>query len=353
MEDVKEIDSTSSKCPSCGSELYFDPKTQGMKCVSCGSEFKFPLIFENNKHDLDLTNQSVSTDEWAKESKVVHCQTCGASVIATGLAVTQVCPYCGSKYVIQENVLPGIKPDYVVPFVIDKKDAAEKFKAGIKKKFFVPSGLKKAFTAEEIKGIYIPAFAFDANTKSSYDGILTRTKTISTKNGTKVVTESFPIHGNFDFDYMNLLIESSTQLNDSQLESLLPYNLDKSCKFDAKFLMGYYVEHYNDAISKCYELANKKIARKIESGILSKYNYSGVTCLNVKTSRSDEKYNYQLLPIYYVSYSYKKKKYSTYMNGQTGKVGKGLPVSALKVLLCVIIVLVIIAIFMLLICFLD
>ena len=26
MEDVKEIDSTSSKCPSCGSELYFDPK---------------------------------------------------------------------------------------------------------------------------------------------------------------------------------------------------------------------------------------------------------------------------------------------------------------------------------------
>ena len=72
MEDVKEIDSTSSKCPSCGSELYFDPKTQGMKCVSCGSEFKFPLILENNKHDLDLTNQSVSTDEWAKERGVLH-----------------------------------------------------------------------------------------------------------------------------------------------------------------------------------------------------------------------------------------------------------------------------------------
>ena len=353
MEEVKEIESTSSKCPSCGSELNFDPKSQGMKCVSCGSKFEFPLIVENNKHDLDLESQSVSTDEWASESKVVHCQTCGASVIASGLAVTQVCPYCGSKYVIQKDELPGIKPDYVVPFLIDKEDAALKFKNGIKKKFFVPSGLKKLFKAEEIKGIYIPAFAFDANTKSTYDGILTRTKTISTKNGTKVVTESFPIHGTYDFDYMNLLIESSTQLDDSQLESLLPYNLDKSCKFDSRFLMGYYVEHYNDAISKCYKLANKKIDRKIESGILSKYSYSGVTCLNVNTSRFDEKYNYQLLPIYYVSYTYKKKKYSTYMNGQTGKVGKGLPVSAAKVSLCVIIALVIIALFILLIYYLN
>ena len=50
-----------------------------------------------------------------------------------------------------------------------------------------------------------------------------------------------------------------------------------------------------------------------------------------------------MLPVYTFEYEYKKKKYITIMNGQTGKIGKGLPISPLKVSLVVILVILVIS----------
>ena len=93
--EQKELTSSSSKCANCGSELFFDPKSKGLKCNSCGSIFNFPITVSNEKHDLNLSKQSFDTDNWAEENKMVKCQTCGATVVVNGLALTQECPYCG------------------------------------------------------------------------------------------------------------------------------------------------------------------------------------------------------------------------------------------------------------------
>lgn len=330
--EQKELTSSSSKCANCGSELFFDPKSKGLKCNSCGSIFNFPITVSNEKHDLNLSKQSFDTDNWAEENKMVKCQTCGATVVVNGLALTQECPYCGSKYVIEINNIPGLKPDCVIPFKFDKEEACRIFKEGIKKKFFVPSKLKKTFKAESIKGIYIPSFSFDGDTSSSYNGVLTRTKTVTDSKGrTRTEVKSFNISGTYDYDYKNILVESCTQIDTNQFNSVLPYNLAESCLFDNNFLRGYYVEHYNDSLDKCYDQANDIVKSSIRSGILSQYTYDGVQYLNIDTDYDNEKYNYQLLPLYYVNFVYRNKNYCTIMNGQTGKIGKGLPISPIKV----------------------
>ena len=75
----------------------------------------------------------------------------------------------------------------------------------------------------------------------------------------------------------------------------------------------------------------KSLLSKIKSSILSEYNYTNVVKLDINTSYLDRKYSYTLLPVYTIEYEYKKKKVINIMNGQTGRIGKGLPVSPLKV----------------------
>lgn len=330
-KESKTLSTTSAKCKNCGSELMFDPASKSLKCDSCGSLFPFEIIKDNSKHPLNLASQAKSTEAWSKESKMVKCKNCGAEVVITGLAVTQSCPYCASEYVVEMNELPGIKPDCVIPFNITKKDAGERFANGIKKKFFVPNRFKKAPPIEKIKGLYIPAFDFDAKTSSTYEGTLARTKTVKTKNGTKTVTETFRIRGTHAFNYEDLLIESSNQLNDSDLQKVLPFSTKESCKFDDDFLRGFYVEHYVDTIDKCYRLAQEKVDAIIKNQILNKYTYSYVVSFSKNTTSYDEMYNYQLLPLYLVECDYRNKKYNVLMNGQSGKVGRGLPISPAKV----------------------
>ena len=330
-KESKTLSTSSAKCKNCGSELMFDPESKSLKCDSCGSLFPFEIIKDNSKHPLDLTSQTKSTEAWSKESKMVKCKNCGAEVVITGLAVTQNCPYCASEYVVEMDELPGIKPDCVIPFNITKKDAGARFANGIKKKFFVPNRFKKTPPIEKIKGLYIPSFNFDAKTSTTYDGKLARNKTVKTKNGTKTVTETFYIRGTHAFNYEDLLIESSNRVDDADLHKILPYNINESCKFDDDFLRGFYVEHYVDTIDKCYKLAKDKVEAIIKNQILSKYTYSYVVSFNQNTVAYDEKYNYQLLPLYLVQCDYHNKKYNVLMNGQTGKVGKGLPISPVKV----------------------
>ena len=69
----------------------------------------------------------------------------------------------------------------------------------------------------------------------------------------------------------------------------------------------------------------------IKRVILSKYSYDRVISFNMQTTYSEEKYLYNLLPIYKCDFEYKNKNYTTYMNGQTGKVGGGFPISGWRV----------------------
>ena len=59
------------------------------------------------------------------------------------------------------------------------------------------------------------------------------------------------------------------------------------------------------------------------------------------------------MPVYTFEFMYKDKKYITYMNGQTGKVGSGLPISKVKVAFGIILSVLIVLIPILLVLFLG
>ncbi len=342
FENEKEIDTSNSQCKNCGSGLFFDPKTKGLKCKNCSSVFDFDKSRLNQKRVLIGSN--VENDNWSMEARVFQCDTCASKIIVTGYDVTTVCPYCGSAYVSKTDQLPGLKPDRVVPFNYDEKEAVGVFAKGVKKKFFVPRVFKKEIPESNVRGLLVPTFTFDVDTFSTYSGVLEKVTTVrDSKGNTKRKVDRFNISGSKSLDFVDLVIESSSKLDNKQMSSVLPYDMSEGYKFDENFLRGYSVEHYQDSLDECHRSAKAIVDSNIRSNVLSGYDYTSVVSLNISTDYKNEKYTYCLLPIYTFEYEYKKKKYITIMNGQTGKIGKGLPISPLKVSFVVILVILVIA----------
>ena len=354
LENKLDIIGTNAKCKNCGGNLVFDPKTQALVCPNCDSHFDFDKNQEEIKHAIEegkLNDNTNKHDSWANEMKIVKCETCGAEIMLSGLEMSKSCPYCGSDYVTEEAVLPGLKPDVVVPFAFNESDAGDYFVKGIKKKFFAPSALKKKLPANKIHGIYVPTFTFDSDSSTRYDGVLLKNETHRDSKGRSyTTTKRIPISGVQDCVHRDYVVETSTKINNKQMNGILPYDFKQSYVYDSNFIRGYSVEHYEDRLSDCYDNAKEDMKKAIREIILSKYDYSTVDYLNMNVKFSNELYSYRMLPIYSFEFEWKKKKYMVLMNGQTGKVGGGYPKSPLKITLTVLgIVLIVAAIITLLI----
>jgi hypothetical protein len=241
---------------------------------------------------------------------------------------------------VEQNEIKGASPDGIIPFLFDEEKAVEKFATQIKKKWYVPNDFKKKITADSVVGFYIPSFSFNATTKSEYCGKLYRDYV--TKSGAH--RDYFKVDGFFNQNYSNILVESSSKLNQKQLTGILPYNYDKKQSYDDAFIRGYSVEQYDTEVEKCMSTYKNILNGYIRRDILNKYRHDGVSYLNIQTQYSNETYSYYLVPIYKFDYKYKENDYLTYMNGETGRVDSNVPKSKVKITMVTIVVILIILI---------
>lgn len=324
MEKEKKI---TKKCKNCGGNLEFSPLFQSLYCENCKTTEDVDFNNQFSKHIVnnDEFNNFSNASDW--KTNVYNCINCGARVINDELSYSKECPYCSSPIVVSNQTGNVLMPDSVVPFTIDKSKVFETYRKNIKRKWFLPNAFKKNPPMSNIKGIYIPAFGFDANTVNTYDGVLSDTKTNSEG---KSVTYTKHISGTKAINFTDNLVETSSHLNQQMLNSVKPYDIGKAVKFNDDFIRGFSVQHFEDSILKCYNISKEIMKQDIRNQILSKYTYTSVVRLNISSSYSNEKFCYYLLPAYKINFEYKKNQYTTFMNGQTGKVGDGLPQSKVK-----------------------
>lgn len=333
----KQLKSTSKRCDGCGSNLVFAPETQSLKCLGCGKNVEIKKNPKIQKHSYNAENIVASKTSWITDERVFKCENCGGEIGLTNMEFAKSCPYCGSSNVSDIGEFAGIKPDGIIPFAVSESDARKKFAEQVKKKCFLPSAFKKNIPTCDTHPMYFPSFMFDMDTDSSYTGTLVETYTTTDSEGRQVTKErTFHISGSEKVSFTNLAVESSSHLNNDELSGILPYDMSGAYVYDSDYVRGYSVEHYNDDLQKCMTVAKEKADSRIRSRILAQYHYSRVAWLSVDTDYSNMKYCYTMLPVYNFAFNYKEKNYNVLMNGQTGKVGKGLPLSKWKIALTVI-----------------
>lgn len=335
---------TTYKCPNCGGDAVFDARAQKMHCLYCGSFFE--IKNEEKVVEKDLSELLSTAKVW-DEAEVYQCSTCGAKEILDKQEVASVCPFCGTRNIVKIEELPGLKPQGVVPFKVDKEKASKISTNWARRKYYAPRAFKKSALPENLHGVYNPVFTFDLETRSTYNGKLgknyTTTHIINGRPVTQVHTRYFNVSGTQDVNFDDYIVQATSNMSTADIKAISPFPTNGAPAYRPEYLRGYSASTYNKDGAKCYDECKDLIKTDIERQILRRYDYDVKSYLDVKTAILKQKYKYILVPVYVGHYRYKGKLYNFYINGDTGKITGKTPISPWKVLLTVLVCLAIVA----------
>ena len=340
------------KCTSCGGTTVFDPQTQALKCEYCQAEYPIePAPGTITEKDFFTVDESANQD-WGAETRVFKCKNCGGETVLEGNLVSSRCAFCGSPNVVSIEELPGIKPESVLPFKIGKSNAINLFKTWIGKRFWAPNALKKSHSMDQnMKGIYVPHWTYDSQTYSTYRGTAgnyyyeTQRFTVMVDGKPQQQTRQiqkirwFPVSGDYSRFFDDVLINDSTNIDQTIMTNIQPFDLSKLEVYNPRFLSGFAAERYAKGVKAIWENAKNIIRNGIRSDIhaIILRRADVVGNINIDTRYNDVTYKHMLLPVWISAYTFRGKLYNFYINGQTGEVQGRSPVSFWKVLFAIII----------------
>ncbi len=348
---VETEDETDKKCPQCGGVMDFDPASGNLKCPFCDYEetIQREEAAPEKAQEMDFyAAEHTANCDWGVATKTVICEACGAESIYDALQTSAVCPFCGSNQVMDANDVDTIAPGGVVPFSISDKEASEQFKQWIRHKWFCPKLAKGSAKPDKFKGIYLPYWTFDAETRTAYQGEYGIDHVRRDRNGrTQTTTSWHRTSGTYQEFIDDELVLASEKHDRSMLRKLEPFDTGNNKTYNPKYIAGFVAERYSIGLKDAWNFAASSIRSKLENHISQKiqaeHHADHARNIYMNTDFSDITYKYLLLPVWISHFKYKDKVYQFMVNGQTGQVAGKTPLSALRIVLTVLVILAIVA----------
>lgn len=324
------------KCPCCGGAIEFDSKIQKVKCPYCDTEFEMETLadYENevSGDGADQMNWEMDhTQEWTPAEqeglRIYVCQSCGGEIVTDENTAASACPYCDSPVVINNRVAGGLRPEYIIPFQLDKSAAKQKFKEHLKGKQLLPKVFKTQNHLEEIKGVYVPYWIFDskANARVRYRGTKVRRWSDASHNYKETSYYTVTRQGNISF--ANVPVDGSTKMPDDLMESLEPFDHKAAVPFQKAYFAGYVADKYDVDKEKSVHRANERVKNATQDAFAATVKgYASVSYEGGSIHLEQGKASYAMYPVWILTTRWKGELYTFAMNGQTGKFVGNLPV---------------------------
>ena len=323
------------KCPCCGGVVEFDSTSQKMKCPYCDTEFDIEALKSRdeilNREATDSMAWQTSENVWAEEEtsdmQVYHCKSCGGEIITDKTTAATHCPYCDNPVVMGGHFTGDLKPDYVIPFKLDKKAAKEAFLNHLKGKKLLPKLFKEENHIDEIKGIYVPFWLFDADVSADilYRG--TKVRVWETGDTEYTETSHFSIERSGNAAFEHIPVDGSEKMPDDLMESIEPFDFSQAVDFQTAYLSGYLADRYDVDAEESIQRANSRVKQCTEDAFRSTVlGYTAVTTAQSAVNIENGKNQYALYPVWILNTTWNKEKYTFAMNGQTGKFVGNLPI---------------------------
>jgi DNA-directed RNA polymerase subunit RPC12/RpoP len=323
------------KCPNCSGAVNFDSSLQKMKCPYCDTLFETAALEEYQK---ELAFSSADNFAWALEDKRTwedsslddlgtgSCPSCGAELIGDKNTVATVCPFCGGAQIISHRLSGTLKPDYVIPFVLDKKAAMEALKNFYHGKRLLPDFFKEDNHVNSVQGVYLPFWLFDAMVSARIRYRASRTKSWSDSHYNFTRTDYYSVVRSGSIGFEKVPVDASEKTDDAYMDSIGPFDYSKTRDFQSAFLAGYTAEKYDIDAERSGERAGRMIKAAVEKEFArSVTGYSSVRqeSSSVNTERGSA--SYALFPVWILNTRYKKENYRFMMNGESGRLVGRLP----------------------------
>ena len=332
MSDMKEY-----KCPACGGAMEFDSGTQKMKCPFCDTQMSIEEFEAANTQPGEMEQSQSETNwkaaggtAWQEDEvsgmAVYCCESCGGEITADKTTGATTCPFCGNKVVMKGQFSGALKPDYVIPFKLDKKAAKEAYQKHLEKKAFLPRVFKAENHIDEIMGVYVPFWLFDVDAQANITYNAERVRTWRQGDTEYTEHEYYQADRAGGIGFEHIPTDCSRKMDDALMEAIEPYNFKEAVPFRAAYLAGYVADRYDVEMEECMERATKRIKQSAEDALRETVKgYQTVTPVNRLVNIMNARYWYALYPVWILNTTWKGEKYTFAMNGQTGKMVGDLP----------------------------
>lgn len=324
------------KCPCCGGKIEFDSSIQKMKCPFCDTEFEmetlknYDEVLKEEKSD-DLNWDTHAGSDWMpgeeEGMRIYVCSSCGGQVIADETTAATHCPFCGNPVVMMSQFSGDLKPDYVIPFKLDREAAKQAMKKHLSGKKLLPKAFKSQNHIDEIKGVYVPFWLFDASANADITYRATRVRSWSDSTYDYTETSYFALQRAGDLEFERVPVDGSSKMADDLMESIEPFDFSDAVDFQTAYLSGYLADRYDVTAEQSIDRANERIKRSTENAFRNTvHGYSTVSVENSSVRLNNGKAKYALYPVWVLNTTWRGKKFLFAMNGQTGKFVGDLPV---------------------------
>jgi len=323
------------KCPCCDGAIEFDSTVQKMKCPYCDTEFEMQTLLS---YDKELNEQQEDAMDWetapggdwqegeTENLDIYVCKSCGGQIVADKTTGATHCPFCGNPVVIMGMFSGSLKPDYVIPFELNKQDAIAALKKHYEGKRLLPKVFKDQNHIEEIKGIYVPFWLFDADANANIRYKATRTRFWSDSNYNYTKTSYYSVTRGGSIGFQQVPVDGSTKMDDTLMESIEPYDFTKAVDFQTAYLSGFLADRYDVDAQQSIDRANQRIRTSTENAFAATVNgYNSVIPVSTNIQLQNGKAKYALYPVWLLNTDWNGKKYIFAMNGQNGKMAGDLP----------------------------
>lgn len=335
-------------CPNCASKIVYDISLGALSCDKCGGIYdveEFDAMY-GIPDDEDIVpaedaEKSFIDNELIKEAhkkmmdvSIFNCSSCGGEIIVSSTEASTFCIYCGNPNIVFSRIKKINRPDAIIPFSIPKEVAEVLLRTKLKKGLFVPKAIKN-FNTDSLVGIYVPYHINNIRYRDTFS----MEYYVEEGNGRarKSVRKVFYISGECVFD--RLTTDACTNLNDELTYHVEPYDVVEAVPFENEYLLGFYSDIPDVSFDEAFNVACKKAKDVIYDDIQKRVDGS-----RKKILMSDPQIEnlseplLALMPMWFLSYTYKGQKYTSVINGQTGKIVGGVPIDKFKFITSAILV---------------
>ena len=357
---------TNYQCPACTGPLHFAGGSGKLACDYCGASFEVAEIealyaekeakaaeaaqkqeeaeaaqraaaaAEQNAaadgSDWDASGLSADWGANAGSMMAYSCPSCGAELLCDVTTAATSCPYCGNPSVLPGQFTGSLKPDFVLPFKLSKKDAIKALKKHYLKKPLLPSTFSKANHLEEVKGVYVPFWMYDGKASGSAQFHATAVRTYTSGDYEITETSHYDVRRAGSIDFEKVPVDASSKMPDDYMDSIEPYDYAELKPFSTAYLPGFLADKYDVSVEDSRERADKRCTGSLVSALertVSGYTTCIETSRDIRLKRG--KVHYALLPVWILNTKWEGKDFLFAMNGQTGKLVGSLPVSTKRV----------------------
>lgn len=295
-------------------------------------EDKNKAAAEANQPQWDIGEAGTPWSEAeAQGLKVYNCPSCGAEIITEETTAATSCLYCGNPTIVPGQLGGNLKPDYVIPFKLNKSAAMKALKNHYNKKPLLPKEFKDENHIQEIKGVYVPFWLFNCNADAEikYNGQKVR----MWRAGDYDITETshYRVVRQGEICFEKVPVDGSTKMPDAHMDAIEPYNYNEMVPFSTAYLPGFFADKYDVDAKKSAERVNIRIKNSTTDSFastLNEYTSWNVDWADIQMKQGEIKY--ALLPVWLLTTKWKGDNYLFAMNGQTGKLIGDLPISKSK-----------------------